>query len=292
MPKLRVHGFTISLDGFGYSMRIGLFLLLVACMLGVAPAHAAERILTLSFGGEERRFTAAELLARPDAVSLAVPNDVSYRRAMTYRAVPLLALIGKASLKDVDTIAARASDGFVSQIPASLVRKGASGGSVAWVAIEDPNAPWPNLSDNKGSGGPFYLVWQHPERSGVASEQWPFALVELTAVEEPVRRWPQLAVDPALPADAAERRGQASFIKNCMPCHRMKGAGEGEMAPDLGQPMNVTTYMTPLGLRALIRDPKSVRTWPQQQMIGFSAAQIPDAEVNDLIAYLAHMATR
>ena len=102
----------------------------------------------------------------------------------------------------MDTIEARASDGFVSQIPASLVAKGVSGGAVAWVAVEDPAAPWPNLEGRDVSAGPFYLVWQHPERSGIGSEQWPFALAELTGVEDPLRRWPQLAVDTALP-DAA-----------------------------------------------------------------------------------------
>ncbi len=269
-----------------------LLMLLMAWGLGVAPASAAERVLTLSFGGELRRFTAAELLARPDAASLTVPDDVSYRRAMTYRAVPLLGLIGEASNIGSDTIEARASDGFVSQIPASLVAKGASGGAVAWVAVEDPGAPWPNLPGQDVSGGPFYLVWEHPERSGVGSEQWPFALAGLTGVEDPLRRWPQLAVDPGLADDAAERRGQAAFIKNCMPCHRMKGAGQGELGPDLGQPMNVTTYMTPSGIRALIRDPKAVRTWPQQQMVGFDAKALPDAEVDALIAFLAHMAKR
>lgn len=273
-------------------MRIRPLMLLLAWGLGAAPSSAAERVLTLSFGGEVRRFTAAELLARPDAASLAVPNDAAYRRAMTYRAVPLLGLIGDASNLGFDTIEARAADGFVSQIPASLVAKGASGGAVAWVAVEDPAAPWPNLPGGNASGGPFYLVWEHPERSGIGTEQWPFALQELTGVEDPVRRWPQLAVDPALPDDAAERRGQAAFIKNCMPCHRMKGAGRGEIGPDLGQPMNVTTYMTATGIRAVIRDPKAVRTWPQQQMIGFDAAALPDAEVDALIAFLAHMATR
>lgn len=273
-------------------MRFALSFLLAALILATAPASAAERVLTLQFSGEERRFTAAELLARPDAASLTIPNDVSYRRAMTYRAVPLLALIGQGSLKDVDTIAARASDGFVSELPAALVKKGASGGSVAWVAIEDPAAPWPNLPGKDASSGPFYLVWEHPERSGVGSEQWPFALVELKAVESPLHRWPQLAVDPALPDAAAERLGQASFIKNCMPCHRLKGAGQGDVGPDLGQPMNVTSYMTPSGIRAIIRDPKAVRTWPQQIMNGFTADQIPDAELDALVAYLAHMATR
>jgi len=272
-------------------MRIALFTLLIACGFGILPAYATERVLTLSFGGEERRITAAELLARPEAATLTVPEDVSYRRVMAYRAVPLLSLIGKAA-NAFDTIEARASDGFVSQIPASLVANGASGGSVAWVAIEDPDTSWQNLPGREESAGPFYLVWEHPERSGVGSEQWPYALVALKGVADPVRRWPQLAVDPALPADAPERRGQAAFIKTCIACHRMEGAGQGEIGPDLGQPMNVTAYMTPAGIRALIRDPKSVRTWPAQEMPGFDAKSIPDADVDALIAYFAHLATR
>ena len=273
-------------------MLIGRMLLLAAVILGAAPASATERILTLKFGDDSRRFTAAELLARPDAATLAIPNDVSYKRAMTYRAVPMLAVIGAAALEDADTIEARASDGFVSQIPATLVKKAAEGGSVPWIAIEDPDAPWPNLDGQQHSGGPFYLVWENPERSGIGSEQWPFALVGLTAVEHPLHRWPQLAVDAALPETAPERRGQASFISNCMPCHRLKGAGQGEIGPDLGHPMNVTAYVTPAGIRAIVRDPKAVRTWPKQQMVGFTAEQIPDAELDALIAFLAHIAKR
>jgi hypothetical protein len=76
-------------------MRFRLLMLLVAMLpatvgLGAVPSFAAERVLILSFGGEAKRITAAELLARPDAASLTVPDDVSYHRAMTYRAVPLL----------------------------------------------------------------------------------------------------------------------------------------------------------------------------------------------------------
>jgi hypothetical protein len=36
-------------------------------------------------------------------------------------------------------------------------------------------------------------------------------------------------------------------------------------------PMNATEYLTDQGPRALVRDPKSVRTWPLQQMPGFRA---------------------
>ena len=50
--------------------------------------------------------------------------------------------------------------------------------------------------------------------------------------------------------------------------------------------------MTPDGLHALIRDPKSVRSWPGMQMPGFAAAQLSDPEIDQITAYLAHMAKR
>ena len=56
--------------------------------------------------------------------------------------------------------------------------------------------------------------------------------------------------------------------------------------------MNVTSYMKTTGIRAIVRDPKAVRTWPKQQMPGFTAEQIPDAELDALVAFLAHMAQR
>ena len=102
------------------SARIFLFLVLLG--LNAEACTAAERILTLSFSAQPQRITTAELLARPDAAVLIIPNDVSYGREMKYRAVPLLGLIGNALNSGVDTIEARALDGFVSQIPSALVQ--------------------------------------------------------------------------------------------------------------------------------------------------------------------------
>jgi mono/diheme cytochrome c family protein len=265
-----------------------LLLIGFASMAGVA--HADDRVLTLSMGSEVQRFTAAELLRRPDAIELTVPADVSYGRPMKYRAVPLLPMLRAGAA--FDTIEARAADGFVSQIPLALVEKAATGGAAAWVAIEDPAAPWPALPGKAASAGPFYLVWQNPERSAVSSEQWPYQLASLTEVESPAHRWPQIAVDPGLPDDAPARRGQAVFTTQCLPCHRMKGGGAADVGPDLGQPMNPVQYFTPKGLRGVIREPKAVRTWPQQQMPGFDTTKIGDVDLDALVAYLAHMATR
>ncbi len=272
-------------------MRSIFRVLLVTVSGALAGAALAETAtLTLSFGKDARSYTAQELLGRADVATVTIPDDVSYGREMTYRAVPLLGLLGEDADAEFDTMSARATDGFVSQIPLQLVRDGGDGGSMAWIAIEDPEKPWPKLPGKDVSAGPFYLVWTDPQRSGVTTEQWPFALASLTGVESPARRWPQMAVAADIAADAPARRGQDVFIKQCLPCHRMNGAGEGTIGPDLGQPMNPTQYMTETGLRALIRDPKSVRTWPEQQMQGFDATMLPEADLDDLIAYLTYMA--
>src|SRR3954452_13503047 len=268
---------------------VGLFLILGRTQ----PASADERLLTLSQEGTTRRFTASELLVRPDAASLALANDVSYGRPAAYMAVPLLKLLSDLPADSrSDTLESRAADGFVAQIPLSLVKAGAAGAAVPWIAIEPPGQPWPNLPGKTQGPGPFYLVWEHPERSGVASEQWPYQLASLEVVESPAHRWPQLAVDPSLAPDAPARKGELIFVANCLPCHRLNGGGAGEMGPDLGLPMNVIEYMTETGLRAIVRQPRAVRTWPMQQMPGFTAEAIPDSDLDALIAYLRHSRAR
>ena len=219
-------------------------------------------------------------------------RDVSYARAASYRAVPLLSLLAELPPDDrTDTLESRAEDGFVAQIPLSLVKKAAVGGGVPWIAVEPAGRPWPRMPGKQRGAGPFYLVWQHPERSGVSSEQWPYHLASLTAVESPSHRWPQLAVDPSLPADAPARRGEHVFAANCLSCHRLNGGGAGEIGPDLGAPMNAMDYLTTSGLRAIVRDPKAVRTWPMQHMPGFSPEALSEPDLDALIAYLSQ-ATR
>jgi hypothetical protein len=56
--------------------------------------------------------------------------------------------------------------------------------------------------------------------------------------------------------------------------------------------MNPTDYLTRAALHALIRDPRSVRVWPEQKMPGFAADQMSDREIDQVIDYLAHMRGR
>jgi mono/diheme cytochrome c family protein len=57
-------------------------------------------------------------------------------------------------------------------------------------------------------------------------------------------------------------------------------------------PVNPTEYFTDAGLRALIRDPRSVRTWPEQRMPSFAEDDLTDEEIGLILAYLRHMAGR
>jgi mono/diheme cytochrome c family protein len=270
--------------------------LCAALLLGLcAPmvrAEPAQPTLTITAGTVTNHFTAAELLSRTDLASVQIPPHVDYGISLTLQAVPLLDLLAAFPLERFDRLEASATDGFVAQIPLALIEAGKSGGSVAWIAVENPSDPWPKLPGKDASAGPFYLIWQYPERSHVANEQWPYMLEKLTAVQSPELRWPQLAVNAALPADAPARLGEAVFATQCLPCHRLNGGGASEIGPNLRQPMAATDYMTEPGLRALVRDPKSVRTWPQQQMPAFSPTLMPDTDLNALIAYLKQIASQ
>jgi mono/diheme cytochrome c family protein len=267
--------------------------LLLPLVMLIDASSASEPVtnstLIITNGPNDRRFTQDQLLQRPDATTISVVGDI-YHHAVTYRAVPLLAILGDSTDPRFDTIEAEARDGFVSQLPLSLIRGGANGGAVAYLAIEDPAHPWPHLPQQTDTAGQFYLIWEHPERSAVTREQWPYQLSRLTFVESPVHRWPQLAVPGAIAADDPARRGQDVFIVQCLPCHRLNGGGGSDAGPDLGRPMNATQYLTEAGIRAIVRNPKAVRTWPAQHMIGFSETLISDEKLDALVAYLHAMA--
>src|SRR3954447_14805491 len=272
-----------------HPVRLVCLLAILLASLAVSPPVVAAPVLVATAGGATRQFTLDELRAWPGAAILTVPHDPAYDgRAMSYRAVPLRALLSALPPDAADTIQARASDGFVAEIPRALI----NGAATPWIAFEDTAQPWPLLRGRTVSAGPFYLIWQDPERAGISSEQWVYALAALTAVPSPAQRWPSIAVASSTSEDGPARQGQAVFIANCLPCHRLGGAGEGTVGPDLLRPMPVTAYFTEAGLRALIRNSAAVRHWPAQQMPAFDEAALPDAAIDAVIAYLRYLTTR
>ncbi|QWT21747.1 cytochrome c [Bacillus sp. NP157] len=259
---------------------------LLAFLLLATASLAQAANLSVDAGHGASVLTTRQLLARPDVRTIEVPADVSYKRAMRYRAVPLKALL--------DSVAATAHlqftalDGFSAEIPAALVVDGH--GAEAWLAIED--SPWPALGDGKPSAGPFYLVWLHPEAGKVGPEQWPYQVASIRVLADPASRFPLMRPAAALPADSPVNRGFVVFQRNCISCHTLNGQGDAKLGPDLNIPHSPTEYLREGMLRTLVRNPQDLRHWPQAKMPGFNASVISDGDLDDLEAYLKHMAGR
>jgi mono/diheme cytochrome c family protein len=253
----------------------------------MAIAAAAEPNLTVTVAGRATTYAPASLLGMPAATTVNVPNDVAYKRDMSFRAVPAASLLG--GVGPDDTLRFVASDGFVATIPAALLL--ARNGSVAYLAIEPVDPPWPTLKPEGGpSAGPFYLVWVNPERAGITPEQWPYQVARIEDVAPLIKRYPMLA--PAASAHDAVRRGYAVFEKNCSVCHTLNLGGDATVGPDLNVPYNPTEYMRVDALRRLIRNPQSLRRWPAAKMPAFETKLLSDRDLTDLLAYLRHMADR
>jgi mono/diheme cytochrome c family protein len=80
-------------------------------------------------------------------------------------------------------------------------------------------------------------------------------------------------------------------MRNCLPCDRLDGRGEGAVGPDLLRPMPAIACLTETGLRALIRNPAAVRSWPAKQMPAFGAT-ITDSDIDAVISYLRYLTAR
>ena len=256
--------------------------------LGVSEiVSAAEPNLTVTVAGRTTTYAPASLLGMPAATSVTIPDDVAYKREMSFRAVPAASLLG--GVAPEDTLRFVASDGFVATIPAVLLL--ARSGAVAYLAIEPTDSSWPSLKPEGGAGaGPFYLVWLNPERARITPEQWPYQVARIEAVAPLAKRYPMLA--PAASAHDTVRRGYAVFEKNCSVCHTLNLGGDATVGPDLNVPYNPTEYMRVDALRLLIRNSQSLRRWPAAKMPAFETRLLSDRDLTDLLAYLRHMADR
>ena len=264
-------------------MRRCFALLALLCSL---PLSAAQ--LHLELGGTPRQLDSAELLSLPQARDISIEQDVSYKRPMRYRAVPLATLLP--GIAADDHLQAVALDGFAAEMPAAPLLQ--DGPARAWLAVEDPGKPWPALSKGKPSAGPFYLVWTNPQAGHISPEQWPFQISGIKQLKTVAERFPALLPDPKLGANDPVNQGFALFQKNCLACHRLNGAGDAQVGPDLNIPYNPTEYFSGDFLKRYIRDPQSLRRWPQAKMPAFAVGVLPESELALLVEYLKHMAGR
>jgi mono/diheme cytochrome c family protein len=122
--------------------------------------------------------------------------------------------------------------------------------------------------------------------------QWPYQLATIRKLDSVAKRFPAILPDSSLPAAGDVQHGFVVFQHTCFACHTLNGEGDAKLGPDLNIPHNPIEYLRADLLRAYIRNPQSLRQWPQAKMRGFDTQALSDADLDAVLAYLRHMAGR
>ncbi|MGY2486321.1 c-type cytochrome [Cupriavidus sp. CP313] len=257
------------------------------------PACAADpATLTISAGTQQRSWTRDELLRDPRLVEVTVDDD-NLKRRLTFKAIPLTALLRGMPVNDSASATTAASDGYVSHLPMRLLLAERADGPRAWLAVENPAAPWPRLKDQ--DIGPFRLIWTVPSGRAAAAineSHWTYSIVRIDITASPAERYAAIRPAAGQPADGPVMRGFATFQRVCFSCHSLNRVGDANLGPDLNVPYNPVEYLGDDKLTRLIRDPQSLRWWPNSRMSAIDEQTLSNADLKDLLAYLRHMAGR
>lgn len=262
-------------------------------ILGSAIVFAQEPKLTIETRDQKKVFLQSELLRHKELETIHIKNDPAYpNREMTYKAIKVTTLFRDLRIADQEVIQFKALDGFSAPLSKQRLLNTNKANSIAYLAIELPDKKWPQLKAGKPSAGPFYLVWQSPELSQIGTEEWPFMLAGFEVKGSLSSLYPKILPDENLTPESSIYKGFQLFVKNCFACHTLNKSGASQVGPDLNVPMNPTEYFQDSVLRKVIRNPQDLRHWPNSKMNGFSADQLNDVELDQIILYLKHMATR
>lgn len=247
--------------------------------------------LTLTWPGGTRDFTREQLWTHPKAIDLTLTDQAAHSgKTIVYHAIPMRDLFAEIKVQEGETLEFDTTDGFSASLDPAQVLNRDPAGATAYLAIEDPQQPWPKLRDGKSTAGPLYLVWKDAEKSGIGQEQWPYQLRSFSLKASLESRFPALLPEPKVTKKDPVYRGYQAFLKNCFSCHTLNGEGTSRMGPDLNLPHSPTEYLREEYFRKLVRDPQSLRAWKGSRMSSFSLEMLPESELDDLIAYLRHKA--
>lgn len=244
----------------------------------------AGQLLTLEVGHLKRSYTQDDLLHHPQLILLknivlpAYPNKTFHVKAI--RICDLLE--NDKSFKRKTLLKVEAFDRYIAYIdlpriyPCGLKHK-----STAYLAIEEPDKPWPIINKLQHSAGPFYLIWQGKK---VAQTDWVFGVKSIKT--ESVNPFNQLLPPKST---ALQAQGLKVFSTYCGVCHSINLIGNLNIGPDLNFPQNPTEYFRERSLRQFIRDPQSVRYMKNDKMPAFTEEILSKQELDSLIAFLKLM---
>ncbi|ABC33124.1 Cytochrome c, mono- and diheme variants [Hahella chejuensis KCTC 2396] len=251
---------------------------------------------TIRAGDKEAHWSKSQLLNHSARQVLNIPLLNYPDQNFSINAVPISVLLQDMDLTDASVLIFTCLDGYSGVLEKKYLLNDDPDASRAYLAIEPDEKKWPPLpkdaNTSKQSAGPFYLVWSNPEKSDIPPEFWPYQLSSLDVEDDFARIFPALLPAGHLAANDPARKGFQVYKARCMHCHQINGQGAAKLGPDLNQPMNPTEYFNEAALKQFIKDPTSVRKWSDMKMVWVKDDIWKDEEIDDLIAYLKHMAER
>jgi len=266
--------------------------LAVSC--GNPGSSKPDRQLEISFPDSAAiSFSSKQLRKNPALVSVVVSDAPGYQGStIDFAAVPMKALVPRRYSRAEMSVVFECLDGFAAAIPATRVLGESPNRAQAFLAIEDPAAPWPALKEHPGTtAGPFFLIWKAADSSRPVPEEWPYQIKKIV-VKDSQDEFRGIAPEKSVTSSSAIAAGFKVFVRDCSVCHTLNGVGDGHLGPDLNVPMNPTEYFKDGVFERYVRDPQSVLEWKDQRMPSFPAEVMTDAELAELHAYLEYMAGR
>ncbi len=241
--------------------------------------------------GVKNTWSVKKLLMHKQLVNIKNQNTEAFPGApQSFKAIALHHLINSKSDGKADQLKFSCTDGYskvLSKKVSTFMRSKLSG-PTAFLAIEDPKNPWPDLAGfhkgkHRGSAGPFLIFWRNEGTRKMKDQPW--SVVSLQTVKSD----PAEAIKPTN-ASLIATKGHKLFVKTCFACHTINLKGEGSMGPDLNYPESPIEYFGKARLKRYIRNPDSVRIYKSGRMKGFNKESLSDSELESIIIYLQHMA--
>lgn len=127
------------------------------------------------------------------------------------------------------------------------------------------------MVEKHGSPGPYYLVWDNPEKT--YWQKWPFKIAEITLISKDVaNKFTKLKPKD----DFVLNKGYNLVLKNCTSCHQVAKTGFAKMGPDLKDLAQLREEKDFL---------KQIRQ-PMGKMLPFTTDILSDDDVSAIYTYL------
>ncbi len=134
------------------SISVGSWVLAAFVLISL-NARAAEATLEIVADKERLSYSQSQLLSRRDLQTLSTTDSEYKQRLTKFKAIPIADLLAGLTIPELAVVQFNSSDGFSANLERSRLFSADPKASKAFLAIEDPGNPWPQLGGKASFSG-------------------------------------------------------------------------------------------------------------------------------------------